>query len=107
MDETLYHTIAGATLEHCFSQLEEAYESGSLDELELESGILTIKTPSGRTFLLSKHAPSHELWYASPIGGGLHFRFSETTRTWNLSNGTELYECIRAELSQEGVKVIL
>ena len=66
MDEKRYHAVADATLMHCFDQLEDAFESGTIDELELQGGILTIRSLSARTYLLTKHVPSLQLWYASP-----------------------------------------
>ena len=107
MDEKRYHAIADATLAHCFDQLEEAYDAGSIDELELQGGILTIIAPSGRTYLLTKHAPSLQLWYASPLLGGLHFTFDETAQRWLLPNGSWLYEILRNELAAEQIEVTL
>lgn len=107
MDETRYHAIADATLMHCFDQLERAYEAGRLDELELEGGILTIKPASGRIYLVSKHAPTLQLWYASPVSGGLHFRFEEANQRWALPDERTLYDVVRSELKSEGVEVVL
>lgn len=39
MDEKRYHAIADATLMHCYDQLEDAFEAGMIDELELQGGI--------------------------------------------------------------------
>lgn len=107
MDETRYHTIADATLLHCFDQLDDAYEQGAIDDLALEGGILTIKTETGRTFILSKHAPSRQLWLASPISGGLHFRFVEGEQCWALPDDTRLYDLLRRELAGESIAVVL
>lgn len=107
MDETRFHAIADATLEHCFDQLEDAFESGKIEELELQGGILTIQSGGGRTFLLSKHAPSRQLWLASPLSGGLHFSFSETEQNWKLPDATLLYELLRRELAAEQIAVVL
>lgn len=92
---------------HCFDQLEDAFEGGAIDELELQSGILTIATLSGRNFVLSKHAPSQQLWYASPLQGGLHFRFDESEQCWALPDGRVLNQVVRADLHAEGVEVVL
>ena len=107
MDETLYHTIADATLMHCFDQLEQAYDNGAIDELELDGGILTVVTPERKTFLLSKHGPSRQLWLASPVSGGLHFSYAEGEHYWQLSDGRKLYEVLRSELASHGIEVVL
>ena len=107
MEEKRYHAVADATLMHCFDQLDDAFEAGSIDELELQGGILTIQTLSGRTYVVSKHAPSMQLWYASPVLGGLHFAFDEGEQCWMLPDGRKLYEVLRGELQRESVEVVL
>ena len=107
MNETRFHAIADATLMHCYDQLEDSFEAGKIDELELQGGILTIKTVSGRTFLVTKHSPSLQLWLASPISGGLHFRFDETEQYWVLPDGVTLYDLLRRELAAEDIAVVL
>ncbi|MDX2095231.1 MAG: frataxin family protein [Alphaproteobacteria bacterium] len=107
MDETRYHMIADATLLHCFDRLNGAFESGALDDLELQHGILTLRSVGGRTYLLSKHAPSQQLWYASPTLGGLHFRFDETAGDWHLPDGRPLYDILHTELRGENIAVAL
>lgn len=97
MDETRYHSVADAALDHCFNRLETAFESGVIDDLELQDGILTI-TAADRTYILSKHAASSQLWYASPTLGGLHFRLHENGR-WQLPDGRTLYEVLSSDLA--------
>ena len=107
MDEKRYHAITDATLMHCYDQLEDAFEAGTIDELELQGGILTIRTVSERTYLVSKHAPSMQLWYASPILGGLHFTFDEGEQRWQLPDGRRFYDVLRGELNNENIAVVL
>jgi len=107
LDETRYHAIADATLMHCFDQLEDAFEGGAIEELELQGGILTIQTLDGETFLLTKHSPSRQLWLASPRSGGLHFSFNHQEQSWLLPNGQQLYELLRRELAACGIAVVL
>jgi iron donor protein CyaY len=107
MDEKRYHAAADDTLMHCYDQLEAAFEEGALDDLDMQGGILTIKALSGRIYLLSKHAPSQQLWYASPILGGLHFSYNETNQSWDLADNRSLYDVLRGDLSNENIAVIL
>jgi iron donor protein CyaY len=100
MDETQFHQLADATLADYFVRLEPAFDTGALDDLELQGGILTIKTETGKTFILSKHEPSRQLWLASPISGGLHFSYQ--VDGWALRNGTELPVLLMQELAAEG-----
>ncbi len=107
MDETLYHTIADATLMHCFDQLEDAFEAGTLDDMELTDGVLSLLTESGKTFILSKQTPLRELWLASPVSGGLHFAYDEAAQRWRTSRGVLLYDQLRSELAAENIAVVL
>lgn len=69
MDESQFHTLSDQWFTRIFDALE------GLDALEVEygQGILTVETSAGKTFVVSKHAPSKQLWLASPVSGGLHF----------------------------------
>ncbi|MEJ0009769.1 MAG: iron donor protein CyaY [Alphaproteobacteria bacterium] len=107
LDETRFHLIADATLMHCHDQLEDAFERGELDELELENGILTMVTQAGQTFVLNKHAPTQQLWLASPLSGGLHFSYARETQDWQLADGRTLYALLRADLAGCGIKAVL
>jgi iron donor protein CyaY len=107
MDETRYHTIADATLMHCFDQLEDAFEAGTLDDMEHASGVLTLVTETGKTFVISKQTPLRELWVASPISGGLHFFYDDGAQRWESSRGLLLYDLLRSELASEGIAVVL
>jgi iron donor protein CyaY len=107
MDDTTYHATADATLAHLSEALEAAYDTGSIEELELQGGILTIRLPGGRVYLVSKHAPTQQLWLASPVSGGLHFRYEATTDAWILAGGQSLPILLTSELANEGIKVTL
>ena len=100
IDEHKFQTIANATLMHFFDQLEDAFERGDFEELDLNEGILKIETRSGHVFLLSKHSPSCQLWLASPISGGLHFDYHESEEQWLLRDGTTLKQRLSDELFQ-------
>jgi iron donor protein CyaY len=100
--ETEFHRIADTTIHALFDHLESAYESGLLDDLDLQDGILTIKTDSGQTFIVSKHAASGQIWLASPLTGGLHFSYHPERNDWALADGTLLTERLTQELAQLG-----
>ncbi len=92
LDEHHFHAIAGATLLHINDQLEQAFDHGDLEDLDYDegAGLLTIITPEGVTFVLSKHAASRQLWLASPLSGGLHFEFNQAAQEWCLADGRTL-----------------
>lgn len=105
LDESQFHVLADATLTHCFEQLEPFFDSGALEDLDLQGGILTILTEAGKTFLLTKHSPTRQVWLASPVSGGLHFVYSG--KDWRLPDNTELYDHLQRELAAEQITVVL
>lgn len=110
LDDAHFHAIAAATLVHISDQLEQAYDNGDLDELDYDegAGILSIITADGRTFILSKHSPSHQLWLASPLSGGLHFEYHTAKACWCLSDGRTLNDILMADLKKcAGVQAVL
>jgi len=96
--ETDFHRQADATLLALYDALDPQYEAGTVQDLELQGGILTIRTDRERTFVVSKHAPSRQIWLASPLSGGLHFRLVDAGN-WQLADGRELISLVMKELA--------
>lgn len=110
LDQTHFHAYADATLLHLHDQLEQAFDDGDLEDLDYDegAGILSIVTPDGHTFIASKHAPSGQLWLASPISGGLHFDFDDDTRRWVLDDGRTINGVLADNLRETaGLQVVL
>ncbi len=106
MDDTTYHRLADQTLAHLADALEAAYDDGKLEDLELEGSVLTIITAAERTLVVSKHAPSQQIWLASRQSGGLHFSAGENGG-WQLSDGRTLDAVLAHELAHDGIAVTL
>ena len=96
LDESDFHRQADALLSRLADALETADESGDL-EAELTNGILRVALPAGKTYLINKHAPSRQIWVASPLSGGLHFAWDATAQQWAVPDGVELLRFLRAE----------
>jgi iron donor protein CyaY len=92
-----FDKTANATLENLLERIEAADTQGVLDA-ELEAGALSVALPNGKQYLITKHAPSAQLWLASPMSGGLHF--SPRGDEWVLADGRTLDATVRAELCQ-------
>lgn len=101
LTDSQFQTIAHRTLTQLHDRYEMAYENEEIDDLELEPGLLTIVTATGKTFIISAHAPSREIWLASPVSGGLHFPWNG--EHWALKSGELLDTILRQELEREGV----
>jgi len=99
MNETDFHRLADMTLDAMSAALEEA-DAGGLLDVEHDGGIITVELPDGRQFIVSKHAPSRQLWLSSPVSGGLHFRYEEAHQDWQLADGTSLKAVLSAELKK-------
>ena len=97
LSESQFHRLSRDTLAALHDALEPAYNSGALEELELETGLLTVVTGAGKTFIASAHAPSKQLWLASPVSGGLHFRWDG--QEWILGTGETLRDILGRELA--------
>lgn len=95
--ESEFERSASLYLERMFEALEEQDESGML-EIDLEAGSLTIKLGNGKIFLVSKHAPTQQLWLSSPISGGLHFISADNGKDWKLKDGRRLSIVLCEEL---------
>jgi len=95
MNDSDFQRLADATLARLSDILEAADSAGVLD-VELAQGVLTLGLPEGKTIVISKHGPSKQIWLSSPISGGLHFPFDESTQQWVLASG-QVMELLLAE----------
>lgn len=105
MDETTYHQLADATLDALEHALEPAYDSGALDDLLRDGSVLSITLASGQTLVVSKHAPTQQIWLASTRLGGLHFERRD--EDWQLADGRRLHATLQTALAEGGVEVAL
>jgi frataxin len=101
MDQAGFERQAAALLEGLFDRIEAAFDDLDVD---YEAGILTVKLPDGRTFLLNKHAPNREIWLSSPVSGAWHFAYDTAAAAWRstrpVSAGPDdLMAMLRAELA--------
>ena len=110
LDENHFIAISSATLMHFNDQLEQAYDNGDLDELDYDevSGILSIITAQGVTFIVNRHGPSRQILLASPISGGLHFDYCIDSNAWKLPDGRTLNAILTHDIEKTtGLKTIL
>src|SRR5690242_12023548 len=96
MNETEFHHFADRTLITLLDTLEETDQAGGL-EVEFENGVLSVTLASGKQLLVSKHAPSKQLWLSSPLQGGLHFDYRN--EQWMLAGGHTLQQALMQDLA--------
>lgn len=97
MQESEFHRLADRTLLAMQDALESADEEGALDA-DYAGGVLTIQIEGGQVYVVSKHAPSRQLWLSSPVSGGLHFSYDTRSGGWLLTDGRHLANLLASEL---------
>ena len=102
MDESTYHALA----EKWLTTAEDVLEAVEDFEVEHQYGVLTVILPSGKTFVINKQTPARQLWYSSPISGGLHFSYNAQAQQWTLSDGRELGDIFAKDLAMLGGVVL-
>ena len=95
--ESDFHHAADAFLERVFETLESQDEGGMLD-IDYTEGTLQIALSDGKTFVISKHGPTKQVWLSSPISGGLHFMYADEGKDWKLKDGRRLSIVLGEEL---------
>jgi len=108
LDESHFHAVADATLNHLFDQMEDAFDAGAFEELELTDGVLRIEDTKGHVWIVNRHSASRQIWLASPRLGGLHFTFDHDTQSWTLPDGRNLKDVLSQEIqSLSHVHIVL
>jgi frataxin len=107
MQENEFHPLADGMLTHLLDAIEAADADGEL-EVDLTQGVLSIDLPDGKQFLVSKHAPSMQLWLSSFLSGGLHFSYDAASGHWLLKDGRSLPSVLAADIAQAtGMEIYL
>jgi frataxin len=87
--------------EALLGRLAEAVEAAEADgvDVELQGPVLTIEVEDRGTFVVSKHAPTRQIWLSSPISGASHYAFDG--QAWRSTRDqTALLPRLAAELGQ-------
>ncbi len=101
LDENTFRDLAGKTLSRLADAVEEAL--GDRLDVDLGEGVLTIELDSGATYVINGHAPSRQIWMASPVSGGLHFDYEsegEGGRWIATRGGADLVPLLARELAE-------
>ncbi|MEZ5692130.1 MAG: iron donor protein CyaY [Rickettsiales bacterium] len=102
-----YQCLSAELLDNIAEKLEFLDGNGDL-ELEYYDGVITITLKSGKQILINKHSASQQIWFSSPINGGMRFSYNNDLSKWKLENGKELLTTLSAELEEiAGIEVEL
>ena len=91
-----YVALADECLDTILERADELSDERDDVEVELSSGVLTLKTPEG-TWVLNKQVPNRQLWLSSPLSGPC--RYEHVDGTWtHTRDGSSLAELLEREL---------
>ena len=91
-----YVALADEALDTILEKADELADERDDVEVELSSGVLTLKTPEG-TWVLNKQVPNRQLWLSSPVSGPCRYEYVEGTWT-HTRDGSSLDELLEREL---------
>lgn len=103
MNESEFHTLAGAALE----RIERALEASGVEaDFELkEGGVLEVEFDDGSKMIINRHGAAREIWVAARAGG-FHFRWDGSS--WRDSrDGTELFAALSKLVSAQGGRAVI
>ena len=91
-----YVALADECLDTILERADELSDERDDVEVELASGVLTLKTPEG-TWVINKQVPNRQLWLSSPVSGPC--RYEHVDGTWtHTRDGSSLAELLEREL---------
>lgn len=97
LTENEFERMAEALLRRLADAVDEAEADGV--EVELQGPVLTVETDARGTFVVSKHAPTRQIWLSSPISGASHYAFDG--KAWRSTrDDAELLPRLADELGQ-------
>ncbi|MBN8531319.1 MAG: iron donor protein CyaY [Alphaproteobacteria bacterium] len=97
MDTTDFHARADRFLQALCDRIDE--EGG---DAELAGGVLTLTFGGGRQIVVNKHEAMQQIWVASPLSGGHHFSWDETTASWTSRQGETLEPLLERDIAALG-----
>lgn len=97
LSETAFVTLVEASLNRLVAMV-EAMDGDEILEVEQTGGMVAISLPSGKQFVINRQIPARQIWFSSPLSGGLRFDYHETEQAWQLSDGRRLDTQLKADL---------
>lgn len=102
LSENEFEQMAEALL----GRLAEAVDGAEADgvDVELQGPVLTVEIEAGAgrgggTFVISKHAPTRQIWLSSPVSGASHYAFDG--QAWlSTRDNAELLGRLAGDLAQ-------
>ena len=92
-----YVALADEALDNILEKADELSDERDDVEVELSSGVLTLKIAETGTWVLNKQVPNKQIWLSSPLSGPC--RYEHVDGTWtHTRDGSSLAELLEREL---------
>ena len=92
-----YVALADECLDAILEKADELSDERDDVEVELSSGVLTLKIAGAGTWVINKQVPNRQLWLSSPVSGPCRYEYVEGTWT-HTRDGSSLAELLEREL---------
>tara|TARA_X000000950_G_C13629628_1_gene542928 strand:+ start:44 stop:361 length:318 start_codon:yes stop_codon:yes gene_type:complete len=93
--------LANHTLSDLFDLLSEKNNDLEIDFIDKN---ITIEIDDGKTFIVSIHDPTKQIWLSSPLSGAHHFTLSNSNdlRSWisTRDNEINLFKILQEEIDE-------
>ncbi|GAX20657.1 hypothetical protein FisN_32Hu042 [Fistulifera solaris] len=98
--EAEFHNVADEALETIQDTVDEMLEPKNIDyEINLASGVLTLKMRPHGTWVLNKQTPNRQIWWSSPLSGPKRFEFDPKDKLWfSTKDGLNLGRTLMQEI---------
>ena len=71
-----------------------------LDDVQLDSGVLTVVMRGGQTYVINKQRPTKQVWLSSPITGPQRFEY-QLEKWLQVRTGEDLIVLLETEFNGE------
>ena len=92
-----YVALADECLDTILEKADELSDERDDVEVELSSGVLTLKIAETGTWVLNKQVPNKQIWLSSPVSGPCRYEYVDGTWT-HTRDGSSLAELLEREL---------
>ncbi len=97
-EESEFERVAALLLRRWADAIEEAEADGV--GVDTAPGMVTVEIDDAGTWVISKHAPTRQIWLSSPLSGASHYAPQGERWISTRGDGADLGRRLAAELKQ-------
>jgi iron donor protein CyaY len=76
------------------------YNEELVEDFEDLDQLVKITFYNGKTFIINRQVPNHEIWYSSPLSGPSHFKYDSEKDIWINKKNQEFYEVFNKDMEK-------